>query len=152
MKKLIFKYSLLALIAVTLAFIYVNSMLPPQVSSEGSGRVARLLAMIFPPDSMLGSFLITNVRKIAHFLEYAALGAEIAVYVNFYVQNREKWLKIMAVSGFFFGFVDETVQMFSGRGPSVKDVWIDSFGYCIFYAAVCLLAAVIRKIKASRVR
>ena len=146
----VFKYSLLALIVATFSFIYVNSMLPPAVSSEGSGRVAALIAMIFPADSALGNFLVSNVRKIAHFAEYAALGTEIAIYVNFCVQNREKWLKISAISGFFFAFADETIQIFSGRGPSVADVWLDSFGYYSFFCAVCLLVVVIRKIKASR--
>ena len=28
----------------------------------------------------------------------------------------------------FCAFLDETIQIFSGRGPDIKDVWLDTFG------------------------
>ena len=52
---------------------------------------------------------------------------------------------------FFVGFIDESIQSISGRGPLIEDVWIDIGGFATFYAltlAVCFsVIAVIRVIK-----
>lgn len=29
---------------------------------------------------------------------------------------------------FYIAFIDETIQIFSGRGPQIADVWLDVFG------------------------
>jgi VanZ family protein len=46
--------------------------------------------------------------------------------------------------------MDETIQIFSNRGSSVRDVWIDVFGYvagAVIVAAICLLIAYFNKKK-----
>ena len=37
------------------------------------------------------------------------------------------------------GFIDETIQIFSGRGSAIRDVWLDFSGAA---AAILILAAI----------
>ena len=113
-----------ALLIVNLAFIWGNSLLPGEVSGAFSDWVKAILAKLFSgdaDDSSGGGLL----RKVAHFTEFASLGLCLA------------WLHGMLQKGklrpFLWGVlaasVDETIQRFvPDRGPSVKDVCIDSAG------------------------
>lgn len=143
------RYLIIAFIAATLSFIFINSMLPPGPSSTESGRVAALIAKIFSPDSAVGAFLIGNVRKIAHFVEFAALGAEIALYRVLYVKKKTAAYHA-PLAGFAVAFTDESIQVLSGRGPSITDVWLDVAGYLTGLLAVYAIFIIARKIKASR--
>ena len=112
------------LLVCNLIFIWGNSMLPGEVSGAFSDWVKSLLARLFAgdPSEPSGGGLL---RKLAHFTEFAALGMCLA------------WLHGMLGIGklrpFLWGVlaasVDETIQRFvPDRGPSVKDVCIDSAG------------------------
>lgn len=113
-----------ALLICNLIFIWGNSLLPGEVSGAFSDWVKSVLSRIFAggeEDSSGGGLL----RKAAHFTEFAALGMCLA------------WLHGMLEKGklrpFLWGVlaasVDETIQRFvPDRGPSVKDVCIDSAG------------------------
>ena len=113
-----------ALLICNLVFIWGNSMLPGEVSGAFSDWVKSLLANLFPagPEEDTGGGLL---RKVAHFTEFTALGMCLA------------WLHGMLQKGklrpFLWGVLaaslDETIQRFvPDRGPSVKDVCIDSAG------------------------
>ena len=113
-----------ALLICNLIFIWGNSLLPGEVSGAFSDWVKSILARLFTNgrDDFSGGGLL---RKIAHFTEFTALGMCLA------------WLHGMLGKGkkqaFFWGVlaasVDETIQRFvPDRGPSVKDVCIDSAG------------------------
>ena len=122
-----------ALIFATVVFIIVNSMFPPELSEEQSDAVGGFLSQIIPADTPLGAFIFDNLRKIAHFAEYGLLGAEIAVYVLISDDKlRPKQALLSLTVGPVLGFVDETVQIFSGRGPAIVDVWIDIGGFVFF--------------------
>ena len=130
-----------ALIFATVAFIIVNSMFPPELSEEQSDAVGGFLSQIIPADTPLGAFIFDNLRKIAHFMEYGLLGAEIAVYVLISGDKfRLKQALLSLTVGPALGFVDETVQIFSGRGPAIVDVWIDIGGFVFF--SMCVYVAV----------
>ena len=113
-----------ALLICILIFIWGNSLLPGEVSSAFSDWVKEILAKLFggDPNESSGRGLL---RKLAHFTEFTALGMCLA------------WLHGMLGNGklrpFLWGVVaasvDETIQRFvPDRGPSVKDVCIDSAG------------------------
>ena len=113
-----------ALLLCNLIFIWGNSLLPGEVSGAFSDWVKSILARLFAggPEKTAGGGLL---RKIAHFAEFTALGMCLA------------WLHGMLGKGKFRPFlwgvlaasVDETIQRFvPDRGPSVKDVCIDSAG------------------------
>lgn len=112
------------LLICNLIFIWGNSMLPGEVSAAFSDWVKSILARIFSgdPTAPEGRGLL---RKAAHFTEFAALGMCLA------------WLHGMLQKGklrpFLWGTaaaaVDETIQRFvPDRGPSIRDVCIDSAG------------------------
>ena len=115
----------IALTACCLVFIWGNSLLPGTISGAISDFVKKILESFFAqgePEPENGGFL---VRKLAHFTEFTALGLCLC------------WLFGMLGKGkltpFLWGAaaacVDESIQLFvPGRGPSVRDVCIDSSG------------------------
>ena len=148
--KTVFRYILIILIIATLVFIFSNSLKSQEESSEDSAMVGGFLESVFPPDTELGEFVQDNVRKIAHFTEFALLGGLVALYVVFYVKRRRLFLPLSFGFGFLMGFIDESLQYFSSRGPSIMDVWIDFFGFLSVAAAVYLVALVVTLIIMKR--
>ena len=152
--KYLLGWVLLALIAGTVVFIFVNSALPPEVSAEQSGTVGGIIAEIIPPDTDLGSFIQEYLRKIAHFTEYGMLGIEISLLVFFYFKRRVLFGCSAAAVPFFVGFIDESIQILSDRGPSISDVWIDIGGFITFsllsYAVLALGDITLKMIKKKR--
>ena len=113
------------LILLTLCFIWGNSLLPGDISGRLSDLVREMLAFLLPgeiPGITSGGGLL---RKIAHFTEFAALGASLAW--RFGMLEKRKILVL--VFGTAAACVDETIQLFvSGRGPGIRDVGIDACG------------------------
>lgn len=142
--KRFFALILVLVIAATVAFIFYNSSLPPEKSSEQSGAIGGVLAEIIPPETELGGFLQKYLRKIAHFTEYGLLGIELALMCVFFIKHK---IAFALGSLFFAGtvaLVDETVQIFSERGPTVSDIWIDIGGFLFFSALAYLVLALIK--------
>lgn len=133
-----FKLALILAIIATLLFIFINSFLPADVSSEESDTVSGWLEAVFPSSTTFGRFILDNVRKIAHFVEYGVLGAELTLYVLLFERDKRRGLVKAALLSFFTAFVDETIQIFSGRGPMISDVWLDFLG-ALSAIGLCLL-------------
>lgn len=115
------------LLAATLYFIWGNSLLSREDSSELSGG---LLDMLMPLFRMLRLESIDEhvIRKLAHFGEFALLGLELAAL---FFLNRGRSLKsafFSALCALGVASVDETLQFFSHRAPMVKDVLLDLSG------------------------
>lgn len=113
-----------ALLIANLAFIWGNSLLPGEISGAISDWVKNLLALLFPGDGPIasGGGLI---RKIAHFTEFAALGALLG-WLFAMLQKKKYWPLLCGITA---ACVDETIQRFvPDRGPSLKDVGIDACG------------------------
>ena len=119
------------LMLLTLAFIFSNSLRTPEESVEQSSAVGGALAAIFPPDTALGAFISENLRKLAHFAEYAVLGVECAMLVIFYLQKPLVSASLSLPMAVCVAVVDESLQYLSQRGPSVSDVWIDFSGFLL---------------------
>ena len=121
------------LTAILLAIIFVHSLLPPSASGEESSWVTDVvinpvLRAIFHTEISEGL-----VRKLGHFTEYTALGILLCGSLAFSVK------KALLV-GFIAAFVDETLQIFFGRGPMIADVWLDLCGVAFGFAAGCCFA------------
>lgn len=113
-----------ALLIANLVFIWGNSLLPGEISGALSDWVKSLLDSLLPGQETgpSGGGLL---RKAAHFTEFAALG--MCLSWLFGMLRRNKCLSL--VCGVGAACLDETIQCFvPGRGPSVKDVGIDSCG------------------------
>ena len=114
----------ITLLICNLVFIWGNSLLPGEISGAFSDWVKSILARLFTGDSNApaGGGLL---RKIAHFSEFTALGLCLGGLHGMLQKGRLRpflWGAAAAA-------VDETIQRFvPDRGPSLKDVCIDSAG------------------------
>ena len=154
MKNKLISYSrvlLIVLIICTLSFTFYQSMLPPEESSEVSNNVSDAIEPIIPSDTPTGSYVHTNLRKIAHFIEFAALGTEVALFVILYLptwgaelRKKIKFMLHSLVIAPITALLDETIQIFTDRGPAITDVWIDTAGFiCLATLAYLIYLAIV---------
>ena len=115
-----------SLIVCCLTFIWGNSLLPGEISGVISDFFKRILQSLFEQgESRSSGRLGFLVRKMAHFTEFTALGMSLCWLFG---MLKKGWL-LPVLCGAAAACVDETIQVFvPGRGPSVRDVCIDSCG------------------------
>ena len=137
------------LMGLTLLFIWGHSMVPAKLSSEESSRFVVFFNGLI--SDVGGSFFVTDhmVRKTAHFIEYAVLGAETAL--------RTKWKNAISPgrSGkcpdalFFWVGVpvtDELIQYFTpGRACMIQDVILDMSGFAAGYGSMQIISSLAGK-------
>lgn len=138
-KTLIFRILLLSLIALTLVFIAVQSLLPPEISNAESEAVGEIIEVIIPSDTPTGAQVQKNVRNIGHFVEFAVLGTEVALYV-FFFERKLLCLILAPVLSPLAALLDETLQYVSDRAPDIADVWMDTLGFLSLYLVVVGIA------------
>ena len=129
------------LMSVILLFIFGNSVLDSDTSAMISDKVADVIDAIFGDgiaDSLDDETEDLVVRKIAHFVEFASLGAVAFVLVLSVIKNIRIRIVVLALGGLCVSLFDETIQIFSGRGSMIKDVWLDFAGYA--FGVVCVAA------------
>lgn len=143
------------LLGLTLLLIFTQSAMPPHLSSSESGFVVRilypLLGQLLPPGADLEHF----VRKAGHFTEYLILGIQVyplwatvgkgqsvkqaesreSSFSLLKSLNQSKAILFVFSTIFLWltAFLDETIQIFSGRGPQIQDVWLDLAGGLVGY-------------------
>ncbi|MBQ3373455.1 MAG: VanZ family protein [Oscillospiraceae bacterium] len=145
MKQLRSKRILTAVILFTLAVIWGHSLLGREASSEESSFVMDLLTPLL--EVVVGKGNVTEhlVRKLAHFCEFFVYGIELQLF--FALSKSRKNAFLLALShGLFTALVDETIQIFSGRGPMIQDVWLDFSGVAVG-ALITLAATALKKDK-----
>lgn len=133
---------LLAILA-ALAFIWGNSLESAVESSLKSGRVRELIEPLL--ELLVGQGNVTDrmVRKLAHLTEFAVLGALLLLTAAAFrvrlqsVLNCQFFLLLAALT-------DETIQLFTGRGSQVRDVWLDFAGGTAGLLAMLLLLWLLR--------
>ena len=128
------------LIALALLFIWSNSLAGSKESNAFSGWVEHWLKPILDPQGKTPAKVFDyDVRKAAHCIEYAVLGA-LLVWVMAGMKSKNLWLLLFTV--LLTALVDETIQIFSGRTSQVQDIWFDFFGasagMLLAYGAICL--------------
>lgn len=113
-----------ALLIAELCFIWGNSLMPGEISGAISDWVGSLLRLLFEqgPEEISSGF---PLRKLAHFTEFAALG----MTLEWLFAMRQKNRGYALLCGILAAATDETIQIFvPDRGPSVRDVALDSCG------------------------
>jgi len=96
-----------------------------------------------------------TVRKLAHFTEHTIAGLILGLFMYPRLvtaetkRERIEGIFFPLVIGFFIGFTDETIQIFTGRGPLIQDVWIDFFGITL---GTCIAYLLVRLHSKKRVR
>ena len=132
------------ILILTIAVIWGQSCLPPEGSSAESGWVKEILQKVL--GLIFGKVEVSEmlVRKMGHFTEYLILGAELTAFFP--------TLKtaIIPMLGFGTAFLDETIQIFSGRGPQIQDVWIDLAGVLVGMAVMLLIRKWREKAKTTK--
>ena len=129
----------LALVVLTLLFIWGNSVLPGSVSGRESGFVLRLCEpLVDALQRLLSSRGVELsqehiIRKLAHFTEYVVLGV---LMLSLFVRPGLRFRMIPpAMLCLGAALMDEGIQIFAmDRGPSLRDVGLD------FCGAVCGIA------------
>ncbi len=147
-------------LALWLAFIFGNSLRTGESSSKQSSTVVDCIQTAvgwIAPDSYLATATgaayqrIHNVvRKIAHFTEFALLGA-LACGCYFSYTSRRKWAWIPCVALAIVPVADESLQLFrAGRAFGWGDVVVDCCGGYFGFAVGCLLVFCIKRLRQRR--
>ena len=119
----------IVLLILTLAFIWGHSMRSHDDSKAESRAILEWIAGML---SKLGIDIDTSndhpLRKLAHFAEFSVLGVSLAlIMLTGSGYSRQRSLNCVFV-GMAVALIDETIQIFSGRGSLVSDTWLDLSG------------------------
>lgn len=150
MKRKFFTIALCGVIVLTVLFIFSQSLLGISASQKESGSVLKAVSPVLEVFVGRGNVTDHLVRKLAHFTEFFTLGAELSALL--WVRGSVGAQRYL--NGIFIGaavaLCDETVQLFTGRGSQVQDVWLDIFGAVCGLLFVALLRALVTAIKTRR--
>ena len=162
------------LLILTVGLIWSQSMLGQKASSSESGFVTQLLFPLLEKLLPTGADLEHFVRKAGHFTEFFLLGLQLCLIFLKYWHRiplkpsdvtpdraglytsypaftfRAFWptvgltLGCSAACSWLIAFLDETIPIFSGRGPMIQDVWLDLSG-AVCGALLILLICFLRR-------
>ena len=120
------------LIALTLAFIWVNSLMPRAESQAVSQGLLERIVELF---RALGIHISPKsdhfLRKLAHFVEYGILGTEFSLLLHLRDKQGPQGFVNCAFAGLSAAIIDESLQLISNRGSQVQDVLLDFCGYMV---------------------
>ncbi len=133
-----------SILALTVAFIWGQSLLGRDLSRLQSSSVQGLLGQLFG-EEIYTTFLYRNIRKVAHFAEYALLGMEWMGYRLTVRGERRPQRWLLALAGPLTATADELLQFISARAPRVTDVLLDCAGYACGMAAVGIGGAMLHR-------
>lgn len=134
----------LVLLVLTVCVIWGHSLMPADISDQESDQVSEYIEK---HDLWLfrAPLLFLPLRKLAHMVEYAALGFQLRLFRKGSGRILRAWLP-----GFFVAFIDETLQLATpGRNGNLRDVWLDAAGVAVGILLALLLLRLLRGI-ASR--
>lgn len=128
-------------------FIFSNSVKNGAESNAISGRVAEFLRPLLNPNGWIEeAAYLRLVRKIAHFVEFGALGVCLSgAAVNLDLVCL--WPLGLSV---LTACADETLQAFTGRTNSIKDVVLDSTGAACGVLFVYILCRIMKRYRERR--
>ncbi len=141
------KLKIIATLCATLGwlwFIFSNSLKSRSVSaqqSEGAESFLRRLLSSLGFSGDIESIAEIVVRKSAHVFEFFVLCILLYLLLYLLFAGRKEIVAVSAGVAAVCAATDETLQIFSHRGASVKDVLID----CIGVAAAVVLIYFVRK-------
>ena len=118
-----------ALIAANLAFIWGNSLLPGTDSGNLSGGIMAWINSFLGLGEAGAETLHLLIRKGAHFTEFACLGLLLTWHFGMAEVQDAARVAYPLLGSVLAACTDETIQIFvDGRGSSLLDVWVDTFG------------------------
>ncbi len=141
------------LVVATMFIIYCFSNETGVESSKTSGSIIKAFLEIFLPNDKVTDELISKfqhpVRKLAHFSIYALLGFTLSNAFNCSFNFRTTYKHVLSfISVALYAMSDEFHQgLVANRGPSFKDVLIDSCGGLFGIAAFFIMIYIISRLK-----
>lgn len=144
----VLKIILIVLVILTLAFIWTNSLLSRQESNDQSEKVKDFLTEVFTLGgktqlTRIFNYIIDNIRKIAHFVEFAFLGG--LLVICFGTEKNTSHLRAFLFSlglSIAVAILDEMLQILSKRGSAVSDVILDASGAAFGALLITLISLI----------
>ncbi len=122
-------------IALLTLLIWGQSLLGQELSNKQSGAVHGLLGNLLG-EWIYDTFLFQNIRKVAHFAEFAALGMAWAGCRLRVRGTRRPPLWLAVAAGPLTAMCDELWQFVSVRAPRLTDVMLDCAGYACGFGVI----------------
>ena len=143
-KKRALKSLLVLLILLTLCFIWGNSLMNAERSSQFSNGLFDVLRPLMNdlglhPEDDLG------LRDLAHLAEFGALGAELALLFLLERGLCAAVFRKSAILSLLTAVVDELLQLIGDRAAQLIDVGLDFLGACLGMAIIWLIAVCVKK-------
>ena len=141
---------MLAAILIVTLFIFGNSFAGYDMSHDTSNSISEI---ILPDKYSDSEKVLLIIRKMAHLIEYAALGMAVMQFAKCVEKDYRK--KLYAFACFYVLFVavlDEHIQSFSDRTSSTGDILLDFFGALIGFAIVITIYFICVKLKKRKER
>ena len=130
------------------AFIFINSALPAEESAETSGGLLGFINGIFAACGFGFELSHNLLRKIAHFVEFFAVGAAFLFTLASFTKNLKAHIIKPMFAGLLVAVIDETIQLFpQGRSSQVSDVVLDFAGA---FCGIMITWFIISKINKKR--
>ena len=153
-KRSVKKYIFIAVIGLTILFIWSNSFKVGDASMDDSNGIKQLLISFFSyfGINIENSFFIEFIRKIGHFAEYFILGAQLMIFkILYFKKDVSSFVNILFI-GIGVAFLDETIQLIPmlDRSAEVADLWIDISGILCAFAVVSVIHYFISLIKKGK--
>lgn len=147
-----FRVIIFILTAGMIAFAFIHSSMPADLSSEESESVMGVLQYIL--DFFGFSAVLTDhiVRKAAHFAEYTAIGMLLVSCAYSFSRTKPyRYYSQILFAGLATAVIDETIQLnVAGRSGQITDVLLDFSGVitgAVFMLLIYMIYRKIRKIK-----
>ncbi len=146
-------YVMIPIIVLTLGFIFYASTMSKSESLNMSNGFSSVFGEFVGKILSFFTDKSIDIRKVAHFAEYAALGFETALLAVLVSKKNLQTLCNIALFGLASAVTDESIQILSHRGPAVSDVLLDFFGYSagvLTVIAAYFIIILIKRIKSKR--
>ena len=133
-----FTIIIFALTAAVIAFAFIHSSMPADVSQEESVGVLDFLVRILKALGLSAELTDHIVRKAAHFTEFTAMGMLFTSCAYCFDRLRPyRFTSQIMLAGLSTAVIDETIQQFvDGRAGMIKDVLLDFSGVVTGFAVM----------------
>ena len=132
-----------------IAFAFIHSSMPSEVSGDESESVMNVLQSILNFFGFKGELTDHLVRKLAHFTEYTAMGMIFVSCAYSFDRIRPyKYYSQILLSGLATAVCDETIQLnVPGRAGMVTDVLLDFSGVITGALIMLLVFRIYKRIR-----
>lgn len=147
-----FRVIVFILTAGMIAFAFIHSSMPADLSGEESEGVMVILQNILDFFGFSTELTDHIVRKAAHFAEYTAIGMLLVSCAYSFSRTKPyRYYSQILFAGLATAVIDETIQLYvAGRSGQITDVLLDFSGVitgAVFMLLFYMIYRKIRKIK-----